>query len=340
MKILISAAIASALVLTACGGGGSGSGGSLATRLSRDAGEVQQRIRSALPGLVSSTRVSFGSVVAAAGADVTGLDTDFSGGRATVRVQRRGKADFTLDTANTYADGGLAASLVGASGRVSRSRAVFSSDATSATAGVVAVDWSNADPSDYLAGGYWIRVEASPASLEFGAFVDGPELNINNPPSLPLIGTASYAGAAAGLYATEAGSDIPGVSRGTTEIGEFSGIATLTANFGTGSISGCVGCVGSIELTPAGDYTYLTNYRIHLGAAPINRAQGTFQSASVTLSNPDVTISRSSGAWGGQFSNRLSAGDPRLIAGTFAGQASTPGGSRGVFVGAFGAGVN
>ena len=183
-KCVTAVALTAATVLAACGGGGGGSG-SLATRLSRDAGEVQQRIRSALPGLVSSASVSFGSVVAAAGADVTGIATDFSGGRATVRVQRRGKPSFTLDTADTYADGGLTSSLVGASGRVSRSRAVFESDASTATAAVIAVDWSRSDPTDYLAGGYWIRVEANPDSLEFGAFVDGPELDIDRSPPLP-----------------------------------------------------------------------------------------------------------------------------------------------------------
>ena len=333
--------LTAATLLAACGGGGGSSGGGgLAARLSRDAGEVQNRIRSALPGLVSNARMSFGSVVAAAGATVTGIDTDFSDGRATVRIQRRGKSAISLDTANAYNDLGETSSLVGLTGRRSRTRAVFTSDADSATAGVVAIDWNSDDTTDYLAGGYWIHVEASPASLEFGAFVDGPELDIDNPPSLPVTGTADYAGAAAGLYATEAGTDIPGVTAGTAEVGEFSGLATLTANFGTGTISGCVGCFGSVDLTPAGGYTYATNYRVHLGAAPIARAQGTFRAANVTVSNPDIPISRSSGVWGGQFSNRLDGGDPRLAAGTFAGQAATPGGSRGVFVGAFAAGKN
>ena len=334
MKSHLVAALASAVALSACFGGGSGSGGnsSLATRLSGNAGAVQERIRAALPGLVSNTQISFGSVVAAAGADVTGIDTDFSGGRAKVTIQRRGKAAVNLDTANTYSDLGAAPSLVGAADRQSRSRYVFSSTANRATAALVAVDWQNNDPTDYLAGGYWVNIEANPDSLEFGAYVAGPELDINRPPTLRTAGTASYRGTAAGMYASEDRSE------GSTEVGEFEAVATLTADFGADTISGCVGCEGGIDVAPGDGYAYSTNYRLQFGATPINRNQGTFQGSNVTLSNPDIPISSSSGVWAGQFSNRPSGSDPRLVAGAFAGQASTTDGSRGVFVGAFGAG--
>ena len=108
-----------------------------------------------------------------------------------------------LDSANTIIDSGTQQSLVGLAGRSSRSRGVFSYTDTSATLAEVAVDWANGDPADYLAGGYWLHADGNVAagivtSVEAGAFVDGPELSLSNPPTLPVRGTANYRGAAAG----------------------------------------------------------------------------------------------------------------------------------------------
>ena len=139
------------------------------------------------------------------------------------------------------------------------------------------------------------------------------------------------------------------MSPGSVEVGEFEAIATLTADFSAETISGCVGCQGGISVSgvyqdkatgTVGTFEDVTlDYRVNLGAAPIDSDTGTFTSSNVRVTSSTVPTARSSGAWGGQFSNIPdAAGDPRLVAGTFGGEASTPGGSRGAFVGAFGAG--
>ena len=42
------------------------------------------------------------------------------------------------------------------------------------------------------------------------------------------------------------GSDGGAVPEGSEELGEFSGIATLTADFNAGTIDGCIGCAGNV----------------------------------------------------------------------------------------------
>ena len=161
-----------------------------------------------------------------------------------------------------------------------------------------------------------------------------------------MTGTASYRGRAAGLYAAEYGTDAT-VPPGSAEIGEFSGSADLTADFGANTIRGCVGCSDRIRLSgvardgatgEVAGFDVLSDYRVEFGATALDRGDATFQGTGVTLSHPDIQVV-SSGHWAGQFSNRPdSAGDPRAVAGAFGGQAATAGGSRAVFVGAFAAG--
>ena len=213
------------------------------------------------------------------------------------------------------------------------------------TVGMFSVDWSNSDVSDYLAGGYWIRHNPALPGLQAQAFVSGPELNAHNPPALPLTGTAKYQGRASGVYAVTYGTDA--VSGGSKEIGEFSGSSDLTANFGSGTITGCVGCTDPIRIS--GTYQdrqtgrqftfsdYETAYRLGLGSVSFNRRTATFGGSNVTLSYPGVSLT-STGKWSGQFSNRLSAnGRPRLVGGTFRGDATTTGNTKASFVGAFAA---
>ena len=311
--------------------------------------ELRNAVRSQLYGQAGQLRVSFGSVAVATGARVTGVDSSYTGQRATATIQRGSAGTLSLDSADVYYDSGVQTSAVDLPNRRSRTRYVFDHTGSSATLGLLAVDWSNGDPGDYLAGGYWLHVEANPFSLQVGAFVDGPELDMSNPPSLPVSGAASYQGSSAGLYALQYGTDGGAVPAGSEELGEFAGIATLTANFTAGTIGGCVGCVGDILLSgvyhdsASGDVSTFedvpTAYRVNLGAVAFNRSNATFQGSNVTLTHPLAPDTQSSGAWAGQFSNRMNgSGDPRLVAGTFGGEGATPGGSRTVFVGAFAAG--
>ena len=350
------AVIAATLVLAACGGGGGGgssssSGGGAAPTPTapKTVAEFRQDARSVVHGQIGRAQVSFGSVAVATGARVTGVESTFFGQRATATLRRGTARTIQLDSADAYDDSGVQTSVVDLPNRSSRTRYVFDHTSSSATLGLLAVDWSNNDPGDYLAGGYWLHAAANPFSLQIGAFVDGPELDLSNPPTLPLSGTASYQGSSAGMYALQYGRDGDNVPAGSEELGEFSGIATLTANFSAGTIAGCIGCVGDILLSGVyydsatgevlGFDGVPTGYRVNLGRVAFNRSNATFQGSNVTLSHPLATVASSSGTWAGQFSNRLNgSGDPRLVAGTFGGEGSTAGGSRTVFVGAFAAG--
>ena len=351
------AAATGLLFLAACGGGGGGGGVSPSAGGSPDpsptpagtVSEFRDAARSEVFGQLDDVRVSFGSVAVATGARVTGIDPSFDGERVSAVVERGSAPTIRIDSTDAYYDLGTEASTLGLPNRSSRTRATFAHSASSATLGLIAVNWSNDDPGDYLAGGYWLHMETDPFGLEIGAFIDGPELDLDDPPALPVAGSARYRGAAGGMYAVRYGSDGGAVPEGSEELGEFSGIATLTADFDAGTIDGCIGCAGNVLLSgvhydksTGGTETFIgvpTGYRVNLGTVNFDRSNATFQGGNVTLFHPVVPITRSSGTWAGQFSNRLNgSGDPQLVAGTFGGEGSTGGGSRAVFVGAFAAG--
>ena len=90
-----------------------------------------------------------------------------------------------------------------------------------------AVEWDNADPTDYLAAGWWLTYPPGVPAWAFevatrGVFLDGPELDPANPPDLPLTGTATYVGGMGGLYTYQYGRSW-GELADSTEIAEFQG---------------------------------------------------------------------------------------------------------------------
>ena len=188
-----------------------------------------------------------------------------------------------------------------------------------------------------------MHADANPFDVHIGAFVDGPEIDLNSPPTMPVSGTATYFGPAAGLYAAEYGSDALSAPRGSLEVGEFGGGVTLSADFSSNTIAGRVdnisvsGVFWNSQTSETAAFSGVaTDYRVNLGTTSINVGNGTFQGANVTLTSPSVPTAQSSGNWAGQFSNRpTSDGDPRLVAGTFGGAGATAGGSKVGFVGAF-----
>ena len=221
----------------------------------------------------------------------------------------------------------------------------------------IIVSWDNNDVSDYLSGGYWAHLPGDTQALRFtgaevGAFVDGPELSLSNPPTMPLQGSASYSGVAAGIYGIEYGTDaaaFTGYARNSIEVGEFDSVIDLTADFGRWHRQRMRrlyrwGILNRLRLRCSDWRSSLLRRRslAHLGLALETTpfaSDGTFRGQNVILESSLYTVSNSGGAWGGQFSNIPdSAGVPRLAAGTFAGQGTTAGGSEAVFVGAFGAG--
>ena len=345
MQTRIIAAIAAALMLTACGGGGGG--GSPTTSVTP---ELMPRIAVANVQQVPSTQSAasrvatsvpaFGSVTQSANKDgVTGISTDrasttFDGETFVLRVDRRAGNDIDLNSAEDITDGYLydrspiPGHDAGADGYI------IDYKTSETTAAYVGVSWLNSDPSDYLAGGYWLHVVGDALGNnsvvdEAGAFMDGPEMSLSNRPTMPVRGSATYSGYAEGLYAATYGSDFPTV-RGETEIGLFYGGLQLTADFAARTIGGCVGCNEPIVVDDVE-----TDYRLRLGAASFD-TRGTFRGSSMTLESATVPIASTTGNWGGMFSNRLdAASEPRLVAGTLGGEARTPGGTESAFVGAW-----
>ena len=213
------------------------------------------------------------------------------------------------------------------------------------------VSWDSADPADYLMAGWWAHFhdqllpDLSFANSSQYAIVDGPELDPEFPPGLPVEGQATYVGQAGGLYAYVPGSDW-GEYEGAYVLDEYEGAITLTADFANGTLSGCIGCVGDLITQRAHFGIFLgdeirdvqavaTDYELHLGAAAFNQ-DGTFEQAGVEVRHPDRAITASEGFWGGSLSNLPDgAGNPRLAAGFSDADFSEDDGSEGFFYGTF-----
>lgn len=192
------------------------------------------------------------------------------------------------------------------------------------------ISWATDDPADYLAAGYWVHYPShpsDPSTVEISGFIDGPELDvIVNPAELPAQGQATYSGAAGGLYQYRYGADW-GTLSGILAMDEYEAIVTLTADFSDNTLRGCIGCEGDITIRQGQLHQHLsdawrplaaplTDYELHLGAAPFNPDNGTFEHPDVTVRHPERTITQSAGFWGGGFSNRPDpAGNPRLVSG-------------------------
>ena len=348
-----------ALMLAGCGGGGGDDSGPPAASsgpapdsspASDSLTTSQARSLASQDGLRAAQRAAesvprFGSVTQSTNRDGSGITTDrahttfSSGPRLVVEITRQGENSLSLDTDLHTVDYDVDTSQV--TGREFAQAVVLKHSSSALTLGLVATDWDSTDTTDYLAGGYWLHVtgdiyEGDVTGAEMGAFVDGPE--IRGTPNLPLSGTATYNGPAAGLYASRYGTDAA-VPQGTHELGEFSGALSLIADFGTQNIAGTVDNINLayVLVTPDGAVEVgegSTAYRLNLGAASFG-STGTFTGSDITLTHPQLSIS-SSGSWGGRFSTTDdSAGNPRLVAGTLGGTGTTPGGTTASFVGAF-----
>ncbi len=193
------------------------------------------------------------------------------------------------------------------------------------------VSWDDADPTDYLTAGWWLvyppdvpihRVE----SATRGVFLDGPELDPANPPNLPLAGTATYVGGMGGLYTYSYGRAW-GELAGSSEVTEFVGAVSLTADFDRNRLAGCLGCLEPIETDPGRHlYPILSwrdpdpaaspaGYDVHFEASI--GAGGAFEDTAIAVAHPDRAIVSSAGTWQGLFSNVPDAdGNPRRVVGS------------------------
>ena len=367
MTTRILAVLGAALLLVSCGGGGGGSTGAAPPNgpgpvapvptVSGLLGADPARSMTAAERAATSLP-RFGSVTQSSNRNAAGVSTDaatasFDGHNLAFAVTRGDGSGLQLDSA-AHAVADLTSD--GSSpvpGYTGRDWYLLDYTPISASVAYAAVSWDNTDPTDYLAGGYWMHFEGHLPSLairevEVGAFVDGPELSGDR--ALPKLGTATYNGEAGGMYATLYGSDAAASGPpGSTEIGDFGANIVLTADFGEATISGCINCDGSARLSgvftdgSTGQSRTFGNApgsaSIRLGPTTIGSSAGrpgSFSSEGIALTYPGLTVTRTEGSWGGQFSNIVDAADdPRLVAGTFGARARSSGGSETVFVGAY-----
>ena len=326
-------AVACAALTAACGGGDGPTMPTIESLRGADPGETRtaaDQLAANLPNFGSITQSSnVGSVPGITGDEAAAA---FDGRNLDVTVRRQDGSSIRLNTAD-HALQSIPGMYSGIRGHDRRRDEVMVRIADNAASSAVAyVSWSDSDPTDYLAGGYWIHYdyegEMSALTItgtEIGAFVDGPELD--GPASLPASGTATYLESTQGFYAQGRGAE--------TEIGSFAAIIELSADFGSNTVSGCVGCTGSIELTSSGNETSESETTLRLGPADIG-SDGSFSNREVRLVTPGVTYSANSGAWGGKFSNVPdAAGDPRLVAGTYGAKGETAGGTGITLVGTY-----
>ncbi len=340
--------------LTACGGGGSKSinmmpsaGNDLQTAFSQTRTQATDVLT---PGSRSLTKVFqedgnvvFGGVAQAHTAglsDVSGVDTSFTGNRFTLEIKRRDGNNIKLDTnrddvsiVNGYTPSqNLVTNRPAGDGYMTRT------STSKVTVAGVAVEWSNTDYTDYVAGGYWLHLDLASQGAEIGAFMDGPDYD--GVVNLPATGTATYDGRAAGVYLSRYGTDAL-VPIGTTEMGEYNGDLSLVANFGTNTISGGIDNIllfDSYGVTPNGNVYGIeddssSGYELAFGTTSIDQ-NGQFTGSNVGLTHPDLNLS-SNGSWVGRFSTiDDNSGNPRAVVGTHKGYAATPGRSEAIFVGA------
>ena len=212
------------------------------------------------------------------------------------------------------------------------------------------VSWNDTDPTDYLAAGWWlVYPPGAPyqavGSATRGVFLDGPELDPADAPDLPLTGTATYVGGAGGVYTYQYGRAW-GELAGSSELTEFVAPVLLSADFDSGRLTGCLGCLGTIEIDPGRHlYPILTwrnpdpaaspaDYELHF-ASSID-ADGAFEDTEITVTHPERTITQTAGTWRGQFSNVADVdGNPRRVVGSTDVHFAEDDGSIGNFTGIF-----
>ena len=338
------------ILLSACGGGGGTSPADMQTAFSgtetRDM-NITAAAHAATNLLNADRQPSdpiFGGVAqtfTSGLSDVTGVETSFNGRRFALQINRQNGSSTTLDTDRDH-DVKYPPSENLVTNRNAAEGYVYRLNERELTAAGVTVEWSNTDFADYLSFGYWLHVDIGEQDAEIGAFIDGPEFT--DPIQVPVTGTATYNGRAVGAHLTKYGTDrSPAVPSDTFEEGEFTGRATLTADFEASQISGRIDEIvlrNALTVAPdrrtafESDLTR-TAYEIILDAAPISQT-GTFSGQSVTPTDPQLQITSSDGDWAGRFSTiDDGAGNPRSVAGTVRAHVTYAGGTESVFVGAF-----
>ena len=169
------------LTLAACGGGGGGgtasNGGPHSPTLTDARSANGSAARNA--GAQAATNLpSFGSVTQSTNAgSVAGISgdaasTSFDGRNVRVTVQRTDGSQLAFDGATDRIGGESYPPVL--PGYSYRGDALLTSTATTLSVAAVYTNWNNADPTDYLAGGYWMHLEGRTDTLEITGADIGP----------------------------------------------------------------------------------------------------------------------------------------------------------------------
>ncbi len=354
MRNLYVAALATLLILSACGGGGGSpiSQNDQPTRGSAYTADPSQNLNSAKRAAVA--RPAFGSVTQSSNTNIAGVTTDaakvrFEGNTFFLTIRRQDGSTLAINSRDhlQHVKTGLASPYV--DGRSFDEGCLGKVDARGVTIMCGAVEYDEYDYDflgDWLAGGYWLHVQGNVQAgrvtgVELGAFVDGPE--ISGPVDLPLRGTATYNGPAGGIGITRTGNDAwliaNGVPVGTYEVVEYTGSFRAVANFSDMTISATISNLRGDAWQKFPDGTSREIYAAaapgvaYFGPTPIN-SDGTWSGTDYRFVDPRYTVATAEGSWGGRFSDTAdTAGDPRLIVGTHGGHVITTGGTEIIFTG-------
>ena len=345
--ILIAIATLAPLLLTACGGGGDSTSTTqpettetVLSPLVADLDTLQETATAA-----ATSTPSFGSVTQSSNSNPDGTTTDtasteFDDGDVTLTITRSDGTKHVIGSANRQVSVNLQPLLTDytfqGEGLVDTSE-----DGSEILIAAVYVNWDEDDDTDYLAGGYWTRVDIDPAddktftSADMGAFVDGPELE-DGDRTYRTEGTATYKGQSAGLYTYD--------NTSNQFIGEYTSSAELTADFEDKTIKGCLGCDGRVTIVAADKdgtfYNWNLPIRVFLDAASFDMTDDFTGDVRVVRFDRSGLID-TDGNWGGRFSKEFTEdkdntpGDPRLAAGTVGADWTEDGGARGTLLGAW-----
>ena len=181
----------------------------------------------------------------------------------------------------------------------------------------VRTDRTGAADTDWLATGMWWASTTSAPYGFFGVFADGGDPVHGN--VLSLAGTATYTGAAHGLFSYYFEDDVAGDEHYTL----FQGTARLAADFGGASAHGSVS--GRIDGMKSGDRLIPQAPAITLGEASLDHNAGRHLHPGAFTGSASMTYAGEnySGKWGGQFFGNAAAGaagagaHPSSAAGTF-----------------------
>jgi len=278
-----------------------------------------------------------------------GRNSEFAGPKLRVFLTLEDGREVSVDTADDAVDSRSGVTPI--PGHQARDWTFIKDVEEGTSIAYALVSWDGDNPADYLMAGWWAEFPdqhfpelSFRDSIQY-AIVDGPEIDPSNPPGLPLEGQASYVGQAGGLYAYVLGTDW-GEDEGAYVIDEYEGAISITADFATNTLSGCIGCEDDLVTRRAHFGIFLgdevldvrsiaAGYELHFGDTALN-PDGTFEDVDVTVKHPSRTVTDSEGYWGGSLSNLPDQeGDPRLVAGFSTADFEESDGSVGTFFGTF-----